>query len=102
MTNRNSQTTIGHPLIQGAVLYGYSIMSETGTLILTNSSTDRYKLTDSIFNINTIIPNDTTFIVYPFVGAHILHTQNMSPSGLTKDTLIQVQCGDTSSLIIPF
>lgn len=99
-TNRISKNTIGRPLIEGAILYGYSVMYETGTLEITNRSAEPYKISDSFFNIT--LPGDTTYILYPIVGSRTLHAEKISTPGMGKDTLIKTQCGDTSVIIIPY
>lgn len=98
-TNRNSQTSLNRPLIPGAVLYGNSVLSETGTLKIT-TSTEPYKVTDSaIFNVRVSL--DTPYITYPKVGSYKIHSEKISTPGTGKDTLIKVQCGDTTFLTLP-
>lgn len=99
-SNRISQTTLNRPLIENAILYGYSVLYETGTLIITNTSTEPYKVTDLFFNI--IIPGDSTYTVYPIVGSRTIHSEKVSTPGIGKDTVITSQCGDTSKLMIPY
>ncbi|MEP7231902.1 MAG: hypothetical protein ABI691_16690 [Ginsengibacter sp.] len=99
-TNRISQTTLNKPLIENAVLYGYSIMYQTSTLKITNTSAELYKVTDAFFNIK--LPGDTTYIVYPIAGSRLIHSEKVSTPGMGKDTLIKAQCGDTSILMIPY
>ena len=98
-TNRNSQNTLDRPLVQNVILYGYSVMSETGTLKITNTLAEPYKVSDSLFNITL---NDTPYIAYPKVGSYIIHSEKVSTPGIGKDTLIQVSCGDTSFIILPY
>lgn len=100
-TNRNSQNTLNRPLIPGAILYGYSVLSETGTLKITNISTEHYKVSDSLL-FNITLSNDTPFIVYPKVGSYVIHSEKVSTPGIGKDTLIQVRCGDTSIINLPY
>jgi hypothetical protein len=99
-TNRNSQNTLGRPLIQDVILYGYSVMSETGTLKITNTSTEPYKISDSLFNIT--LSNDTPYITYPGIGSYLIHSEKVSTPGIGKDTLIQIRCGDTSIIVLPY
>ena len=99
-TNRISQNTLNRPLIENAILYGYSVMYETGTLKITNTSAEPYKISDSYFNVT--LPGDTTYTVYPIVGSRLVHSEKISTPGMGKDTLIKTQCGDTSMLIIPY
>ncbi len=99
-TNRISKNTVGRPLIKGAILYGYSAMYETGTLKITNTSAEPYKVSDSFFNIT--LPGDTTYIVFPIAGSRTIHSEQISTPGMGKDTLIKTLCGDTSILKIPY
>ncbi len=100
--NRGSQTTLKRPLIHGVVLYGYSVMSETGILKITNKSAERYKVSDTLFTIT--LSRDTPYIAYPQVGTHLIHSKIASDTstGAGKDTLIKVGCGDTTNLIVPY
>ena len=100
-TNRNSQTTLNRVLITNAVLYGYSVMRETGTLIITNSSTEPYKVnTDSVFTANVYI--DTPYISYPKIGSYLIHSEKLSTPGIGKDTLIQINCDNTALIKLPY
>lgn len=99
-TNRNSQMALDRPLIEGVILYGRSVMTETGILKIINTSTDSYKVTDSVFTIT--LAKDTTYIVYPKVGKRTIYTEKIASAGTIKDTSIQIRCGDTSILRIPF
>ncbi len=107
-TNRNSKNTINRPLIQGVVLYGYSLMSATGILKITNTSAEPYKISDSLFNIkqsngfNITLSSDTPYIAYPRVGSYVIHSEKVSTPGIGKDTLIKVQCGDTSIIFLSY
>ena len=85
----------------GAVLYGNSIMTETGTLKITNTSSDRYKVSDST-SFNVTVSLDTPYIIYPKVGSYKIHNEKLSTPGIGKDTLIQVRCGDTTFLKLPY
>lgn len=98
-TNRNSQNTLNRPLIQDAILYGSSVLSETGTLKITNTSTEPYQVSDSLFN---IILNDTPYIAFPKVGSYVIHSEKVSTPGIGKDTLIKIRCGDTTSIRLPY
>ena len=99
-TNRNSQTTLNTELIPGVVLYGYSVLSETGILKITNSSPEPYNVSDSLFNIT--LSRDTPYIAYPVIGSYLIHSEKVSTPGAGKDTLIQITCGDTSFLNLPY
>lgn len=99
-TNRNSQTTLNRPLIPGVILYGYSVMSETGVLKITNTSTEPYHVTDSL-SLNIVL-NDTPYITYPKVGDYLIYTEKVNIPGIARDTLIQIACGDTINLILPY
>ncbi|MEP7164591.1 MAG: hypothetical protein ABI741_07850 [Ferruginibacter sp.] len=96
--NRNSQITIGRPLVLGTVGYGFSILSGTGILKITNNSGEPYIVSDSLFN---IILNDTPYIAYPTVGSYLIHSEKQSAPGTGSDSLVQVSCGDTSFLDLP-
>ena len=99
-TNRISQTSLNRDLIPDAVLYGYSVLSETGALKVVNNTPDIYKLYDSLFTVN--IHKDTPYTGYWRVGSHLLHTQKIDPTAIIKDTLISIRCGDTTILNLPF
>lgn len=99
-TNRISKNTVGRPLIDGAILYGYSVMYKTGTLKIINTTAEPYKISDSFFNIT--LPGDTTYVVYPIAGSRKIHAEKISTPGMGKDTLINSQCGDTSTIMIPY
>lgn len=99
-TNLASQTTLGRNLVNGAILYGYSVMAATSTLKLKNNAADAYKLFDP--TINLTLPADTNFIAYPKVGSHTLRLQKLSEPRTFKDTILQFNCGDTTDLNIPF
>ncbi|HEV7781944.1 MAG TPA: hypothetical protein VGO58_11805 [Chitinophagaceae bacterium] len=98
-TNRNSQNTVNRPLIVDVVLYGNSVLSETGTLKITNTATEPYKVSSSFFNIT--LSRDTPFIVYPKIGAYTVHSEKLSTPGIGRDTSVQVRCGDTTFIILP-
>jgi hypothetical protein len=99
-TNRVSQTTLNLPLIEGVVLYGYSTMTKTGILKIANTSTDPYKVSDSLFTDTVYI--DTPYIAYRKVHSYLVHSEKLSTPGTGKDTLLQVNCGDTTRLILPY
>ena len=98
--NRASQTTLGRPLIDGVILYGYSVLSATAILKVTNKSTEPYKLSDSTFSVT--LAADTTWFGYPKIGPHKLHAEKVSMPGIGKDTIVQITCGDTTVLNLPF
>ncbi|MEO7265251.1 MAG: hypothetical protein ABIW38_10080 [Ferruginibacter sp.] len=97
--NRADKITNGRPLIRGAVLYGYSILSATGALKITNTSGVSYKVSDTLFN---IILNDTPYLTYHKVGSYLIHSEKLSTPGIGKDTLMQIRCGDTSFIRLPY
>jgi len=99
-TNLASQTTLGRPLVDGAILYGYSVMAETSTLRLKNTDSITYKLSDSTLSLT--LPADTGFITYPKAGRHRLRLQKQSTPTVFKDTILQFNCGDTIVLNVPF
>lgn len=99
-TNLNSQTTLNRKLIANVVLYGYSVMTETGTLSITNSTAEPYKVTtDSVFTANVYI--DTPYLAYPKIGTYLIHTEKLSTPGIGKDTLVHINCGDTVFIRLP-
>ena len=98
--NRASQTTLNRPLIEGVILYGYVVLSETGTLKIKNNATEPYKLFDSTFTVK--LPADTTYFVYPKVGLHRIRAEKVSTPGIGKDSIIQIKCGDTTYINLPF
>lgn len=100
LTNRISQTTVGRLLIPNVILYGYSLMSETGELIITNNSLESYAVADSTFS--AIIKRDSTYTAFKRVGSYLLHSIPISDSTLIRDTLIQINCGDTFRLNLPY
>ncbi len=99
-TNRNSQTTLNRILIPDVILYGYSVLSETGTLIITNHSPEPYKVSDSLFNIT--LNSDTPFITYPKVSSYTIHSEKVSTPGVGKDTLVHITCADTVRINLPY
>jgi hypothetical protein len=99
-TNRVSQTTLNRALIPNAILYGYSVLSETGTLKIINNSPEPYKLSDSLFNIT--IYKDTPYIAYRRVGSYLIHSEKINYPVMGKDTLINIRCGDTCFLNLPY
>ena len=98
--NRASQTTLNRPLIEGFILYGYAVLSETGTLKITNNSAEAYKLSDSTFTVK--LPADTTYFTYPKVGFHKIRVEKVSTPGVGKDSIIQIKCYDTTYIKVPF
>lgn len=100
-TNLNSQITLNRKLINNVVLYGYSVLTETGTLLITNSTTEPYKITtDSVFTANVYI--DTAYLAYPKIGTYLIHSEKLSTPGIGKDTLIHINCGDTVFIRLPY
>ncbi len=97
--NRTDKITNGRPLIRGAVLYGYSILSATGALKITNNTGEPYRVSDSLFN---IILNDTPYLTYHKAGSYLIHSEKLSTPGIGKDTLMQIRCGDTSFINLPY
>ncbi len=97
--NRASETTLNRPLIEGVILYGYAVLSETGTLKIKNNATETYKLYDSTFTVK--LPADTTYFVYPKVGLHRIRAEKVSTPGVGKDSIIQIKCSDTTYINLP-
>ncbi|MEO8111525.1 MAG: hypothetical protein ABI594_15880, partial [Ginsengibacter sp.] len=98
-TNRHSQNTINRALIPGVVLYGYSFLSATGELKITNNAPGPYIISDSRF-IDTI-KSSSSFTTYHNVGAYTLRSVPVSDSTLIRDTTIQVSCNDTTFINLP-
>jgi hypothetical protein len=98
--NRASQTTLNRPLLDGIILYGYSVLSANGTLKVKNNSAESYKLSDSTFSVT--LPADTTWFGYPKIGVHKIHAEKINTPGTGKDTLVQIKCGDTTVINLPF
>lgn len=98
--NRASQTTLNRPLVEGFILYGYAVLSETGTLKITNSTAETYKLFDSTFSVK--LPADTIYFTYPKVGVHRIKVEKVSTPGVGKDSTIQINCSDTTYIQLPF
>ena len=98
--NRASQTTLNRPLVEGFILYGYAVLSETGTLKMTNTAGEEYKLFDSTFTAK--LPADTTYFIYPKVGVHKIRAEKVSTPGVGKDSIIAIKCSDTTYIKIPF
>lgn len=103
-TNRVSQTSLNYSLVPNAILYGYSVLTETGTLKIINNSPEPYKVSDSLFNplFDSTIRKDTPYIAYRRVASYLIHSEKLSTPGIGKDTLIKIKCGDTSVLNLPF
>ncbi|MFT3680041.1 MAG: hypothetical protein QM791_07190 [Ferruginibacter sp.] len=97
-TNRISQTTLNRALIPNTVMYGYSVLTETAALKISNNSTGAYKISDSVFS--TTIKADTSFIVYHKTGNYKIRTEITGDTTTRKDTTIRFTCGDTSYLNI--
>jgi hypothetical protein len=98
-TNLVSQTTINYALIPGRVFYGYSVLTETGALKIINNSVERYKVSDSTFNIT--ISKDSPYLGYRRVKSYLVHSEKISSPGVGRDTLINIKCGDTAIIILP-
>jgi hypothetical protein len=99
-TNRISQTTLNRALIPNAILYGFSVLSETGALKIINNSPEPYKVSDSLFNIT--INKDTPYFAYRRVRSFLIHSEKISTPGTGKDTLVQIRCGDTCIINLPY
>lgn len=101
-TNRVSQTTLNRPLVPNGILYGYSVLSPTGTLKIINNSTDLYKVSDSLSNISITIHKDTPYIGHRKVRSYIIRSEKTNTPGTTRDTLLRIRCGDTTVLNLPY
>jgi len=100
LTNRISQTTLNRDLIPNVVLYGYSVMSPTGAIKIINNAAEDYKVSDSLITIT--LKKDSSFMAFRRVHAYLIHSEKLSTPGTGKDTLINVLCGDTSVLRLPY
>ncbi|MEO7802705.1 MAG: hypothetical protein ABIR81_11925 [Ginsengibacter sp.] len=100
-TNWNSQTTLKRVLVPDVILYGYSVLSETGTLKIINNSIDTYKVVDSFYKSSITLSKDTPYIGHPETGKHIIHSEKVSTPGVGKDTVVDIKCGDTSVINLP-
>jgi hypothetical protein len=99
-TNKLSQMTLDRPLVPGAILYGYSVLAEAGTLKIINNSTDAYKVSDSTFTVT--VKKDTPYIVHRKVRSYLIHSEKISTPGTGKDSLIRIRCGDTTIINLPY
>jgi hypothetical protein len=99
-TNRVSQTTLNRPLLPNGVFYGYSVLTKTGTLRIINTSSEPYKVSDSLFSFT--VYKDTPYIGHRRVRSYTIHSEKATTPGVGKDTLINIRCGDTSLLSLPY
>ncbi|MEO6232642.1 MAG: hypothetical protein ABJB11_21610 [Ferruginibacter sp.] len=99
-TNRHSQQTLNRSLIPNVILYGYSVMSENGELIITNKSQESYKVSDSLFSVT--IKSDSAFATFHKAGSYLIHSVPVSDSTKGKDILIKIICNDTLRLNLPY
>lgn len=100
LSNRMSQTTLNRNLVPNAILYGYSVMAETGVLKIINNSAEAYKVSDSLFNIT--VKKDSPYVTYRRIRSYLIHSEKVSTPGIGKDTLIKIRCTDTSFLRLPY
>jgi hypothetical protein len=100
LTNRVSQTTLNRNLIPDVILYGYSVMTKTGAIKIINNAAEDYKVSDSLTTIT--IKKDSSFFAYRRVHSYLIHSEKLSTPGTGKDTLINIKCGDTSILRLPY
>ena len=108
-TNKISQNTLNRPLIEDVVLYGYSVLSETGILKITNSSGEPYKVKDTLISLSpinitlfNITLNDTPYIADRRIGFYKIHSEKLSAPGTGKDSTIEIRCADTTRLVLPY
>jgi hypothetical protein len=99
-TNRVSQMYLNRPLIEDVVLYGNSRMVETGIVKISTNSNDTYKISDSLVTRN--VTRDTPYIAYRKVRHYLIRTEIPGVAGSAKDTLLRINCGDTTRLVLPF
>ena len=99
-TNLASQFSLNRPLVPGAVHYGYSVLAPTGILKIINTSTDRYKVFDSVATFTVV--KDTPYVAGRRVGSYLVHSEIVDSTGTGKDTLIRIRCRDTTVLVLPY
>lgn len=99
-TNRVSQTTLNRNMIPDVILYGYSVMTKTGALKIINNGTEDYKVSDSLVTVT--IKKDSSFFAFRRVHSYLIHSEKISTPGTGKDSLINIQCGDTTVLRLPY
>lgn len=97
---RASQTTLNKPLIEGAIMYGYSILSNRATLHIINTSQNSYTISDSTMTFT--LPKDTAMFVYPKIGSHIFKSTASDTLVKIKDSTLSFACGDTVFIKYPF
>lgn len=98
--NLASQSSLNGPLLQGLALYGSSVLSARAVLKITNTAPYAYKLTDSTISVS--FKADTTLYVYPKIGSRKLHFVPSDTLKKARDTLVQIKCGDTAFIKLPF
>lgn len=99
-TNRVSQTTLNRNLIPDVILYGYSVMAKTGAIKIINNAAEDYKISDSLITVT--IKKDSSFFAFRRARSYLIHSEKLSTPGTGKDTLINIQCGDTTVLRLPY
>lgn len=100
LTNRISQTTLNRDMIPDVIMYGYSVMAKTGALKIINNGSEDYKIKDSLITIT--LKKDSTYFAYRRVHAYKINSEKISTPGTGKDTIINIQCGDTTILRLPY
>lgn len=100
-TNLASQQSLNKPLIQGMILYGYSVLSSRAVLKIENTTANTYKIMDSTISVS--FRGDTTLYVYPKIGKRTFHFAPVDTvNNKALDTVMQLNCGDTAYLKLPF
>lgn len=99
-TNMTSQYTLNRVLIEDVVLYGNSVMRETGVLKITNTTNQTYTISDSFYSASVHI--DTPYIAQRKIGSYRIRSENVNNPGVFKDTILQVNCADTTRLVLPY
>lgn len=100
LTNRISQTTLNRDMIPDVILYGYSVMAKTGALKIINNGAEDYKIKDSLITIT--LKKDSTYFAFRRVYAYKINSEKISTPGTGKDTIINIQCADTTILRLPY
>lgn len=99
-TNLASQQSLNKPLIEGMILYGYSVLSSRAVLKIENTTANTYTIADSTINVS--FRGDTTLYVYPKIGTRTFHFEPADTLKNALDTVMEVTCGDTAYLKLPF
>jgi hypothetical protein len=95
-----SQSSLNGPLPEGLASYQYCVLSSRAVLKITNTAPFDYKLTDSTISIT--FKADTILYAYPKIGLRTLHFVPSDTLIKARDTVMQIKCGDTAFIKLPF